>query len=181
MTPADDDVTPPDIDLSRGSGHRDGQAGDEARLRAALEELNSHVDDRWVQVADRVITRSLTATRRSQPVRAAHPNGGPGTNGDLYVSEQVLIAHIRDATAPVRGAAPNRVSISTDADHRCTGVTISITVRYPDPIIPIADQMRARVQVALGQILGSIPTVEVSSMHVHVSDVTASDPHTGRP
>ncbi len=181
MTPDDNAVTPPDIDISRGSGHRDAQAGGDARLRAATAELSRHRDDRWVQIADRVMTRALTATRRSQPVRASHPEAGASADGQLFVSEQVLIAHIRQATAGIPGAAPNRVSINTDATHRCTGVTIAITVHYPDPIIPIADQMRARVEDALGQILGTIPTVEISSMHVHVTDVTTSDPHTGRP
>ncbi len=181
MTPADDAATPPDIDISRGPGYRDAQAGDDARLAAATEALSRHVDDRWVQVADRVMTRALTATRRSQPVRAAHPDAGASADGELFVSEQVLITHIRHATAPVPGAAPNRVSISTDADHRCTAVTIAITVRYPDPIIPIADRIRARAQDVLGVILGFVPVVEVSSMHVHVSDVTTTDPHTGRP
>ncbi len=190
---ADDAAEPADGASGRGSAGPDaqvgqvdpdgqvGHVGDQARLRAATEQLADHVDDRWVEVADHVVARALSATRRSPPVRASQPTSGPGAGGDLFVSEQVLIATIRHAVAPVPGAAPSRIIVHTDADHVCTAVVIAVTVHYPDPIIPIADQIRAQAQRVLGQILGTAPSVQVARMHVHVSDVTTSDPHTGRP
>jgi len=156
----------------------DERTGDPATLAAATQALRQHVDDRWVEMSDRVLSKALAATRRSLPVRAHDLGGG----GALYVSEQVLTAHIRDAIAPIPAAAPTQIHIHADTGHHCTGITIEITVQYKEPVIPIADQIRNRSETVLQTLLGpGTPQVTVATMHVHVSDVTTDDPHTGRP
>jgi len=156
----------------------DERTGDPATLAAATQALRQHVDDRWVEMSDRVLSKALAATRRSLPVRAHDLGGG----GALYVSEQVLTAYIRDAIAPIPAAAPTQIHIHADTGHHCTGITIEITVQYKEPVIPIADQIRNRSETVLQTLLGpGTPQVTVATMHVHVSDVTTDDPHTGRP
>lgn len=156
----------------------DGPRGDEQRLAAATQSLREHVDPRWVEVSDRVLARALTATRRSLPIRTSEDTSA----GALLVSEQVLTSYIRHAIAPVPAAAPSRIHIHSDAEHNYTGVTIEITVQFDEPILPIADQIRDRTEQVLRELLGPIhPPVTVTGMHVHVSDVTTEDPHTGRP
>ena len=156
----------------------DERTGDPATLAAATQALRQHVDDRWVEVADWVLSKALTSTRRSLPVRAHDLGGG----GALYVGEHVLTAYLRDAIAPIPAAAPTRIHIHADTGHHCTGVTIEITVQYNEPVIPIADQIRHRTETMLQTLLGpGTPPVTVATMHVHVSDVTTDDPHTGRP
>lgn len=110
----------------------DERTGDPATLAAATQALRQHVDDRWVEMSDRVLSKALAATRRSLPVSA--------------------------------------------------GAEREITVQYKEPVIPIADQIRNRSETVLQTLLGpGTPQVTVATMHVHVSDVTTDDPHTGRP
>jgi len=94
----------------------DERTGDPATLAAATQALRQHVDDRWVEMSDRVLSKALAATRRSLPVRAHDLGGG----GALYVSEQVLTAYIRDAIAPMPAAAPTQIHIHADTGHHCT-------------------------------------------------------------
>ncbi len=157
--------------------------GDEARLYEARDQLSHHVDDRWVEVSDRIIWRALNATRRSAPIRTAHQNPtAPNPLGQVFLSEEVLTAHLRDAIAQVPAAAPSRIHVHADGNHNYSGITIEITVQYPEAIIPIADEIREHTQQVLHQLLGTeIPTVTINTMHVHVSDITTNDPHTGRP
>ena len=145
-------------------------------LQAATASLREHVDDRWVEVADRVLSLALTATRGSLAVRAQAP-GGP-----VQVSEQVLVAYVRDAIAGVAHVAPSGIEILTDDQHRCTGVVIEVTVQYGQPVIPVADRIRNLTEAVLAELLGPVtPSVTVTAMHVHVADVTTTDPRTGRP
>ena len=171
-------MTPTDITGTTVEPGPDEPRGDEQRLDAATESLRAHVDPRWVEVSDRILARVLTATRRSLPIRTSEDSSG----GALLVSEQVLTTYIRHAVAPVPAAAPTRIHIRSDSDNNYTGVTIEITVQFDEPILPIADEVRDRTEQVLRELLGTIhPPVTVSAMHVHVSDVTTDDPHTGRP
>jgi len=171
-------MTPTDITGTTVEPGPDAPRGDEQRLDAATESLRAHVDPRWVEVSDRILARVLTTTRRSLPIRTSEESSG----GALLVSEQVLTTYIRNAVAPVPAAAPTRIHIRSDSDNNYLGVTIEITVQFDEPILPIADQVRARTAHVLRELLGPIhPPVTVSAMHVHVSDVTTDDPHTGRP
>ena len=171
-------MTPTDITGTTVEPGPDERRGDERRLNAAAESLRAHVDPRWVEVSDRVLARVLTATRHSLPIRTSEA----GSGGALLVSEQVLTTYIRHAVAPVPAAAPTRIHIRSDSDNNYLGVTIEITVQFDEPILPIADDVRDRTEQVLRELLGTIhPPVTVSAMHVHVSDVTTDDPHTGRP
>ena len=150
----------------------------DAPTSAAVAALRDHADQRWVQISDRVLTRSLAVTRQSFPVRAA------SSGGAVNVSEQVLIAGVREALDGIPDATPTDIQISTDQHSRYTGVQITITARYGQPILPAADLIRERAQHALSDLLGPVtPTVTVSTMHVHVGDIANTDkantPRTG--
>ncbi len=68
------------------------------------------------------------------------------------------------------------VHVDTDGD-RCTGVVIALAVRYRTALIPLADRVRQVAETRLGELLGPVvPSVTVSMMHVHVTDVTREDP-----
>ena len=173
MTPAE---PPPRVPASNPrSALTEDPLPDMADLAAATGQLREHVDPRWVEVADRVLSRALLATRRSQPIQAHAPRG------PVKVSEHVLVAYIRAAIADIPAAAPAAIAATVDPQHRCTGITIDLTVQYNHEILPIADEIRRRTEDVLREVLGDvIPAVTVRDMHVHVGDVTTADPHTGR-
>lgn len=142
----------------------------EATLSAAAAALRDHIDHRWVEVADAITSRALTASRPSWPVRAQAP-GGP-----LQVAEQVLVAYLRDSIDPIADCEVVNIQVETDGDH-CTGVVIAAAVRYGTELIPLADRVRQVAECRLEELLGSVvPPVTVSMIHVHVSDVTRGDP-----
>jgi hypothetical protein len=146
----------------------------QSALDAATASLREHVDDRWVEISDRVLSKALTTTRRSLPVQA-HTDLGP-----VLVSEQVLVAYVRAAIAVVDGATPTDIIISADLSHRYTGLTIEVTAEYGQPLLPIADRIRNLAEATLTELLGGvIPAVTVTAMHVHVADVSRADPDTG--
>ncbi len=145
-------------------------AGAEATLRAATTALRDHIDRRWVEVADAVVSRALTASRPSWPVRAQAP-GGP-----LQIAEQVLVAYLCDSIDSIADCEVANVHVDTDGD-RCTGVVIALAVRYGTALIPLADRVRQVAEMRFEELLGSVvPPVTVSMMHVHVADVTREDP-----
>ncbi len=149
--------------------------GDFAAVDAAAAQLAAHVDVRWVEVADLVLNRALLAPRRSLPVQAQ------GRFGPVKVSEHVLRTYVRAAIADVPAASPVTIIATVDKQDHCTGLTIGIIVQYGQPVLPIADEIRDRTERVLREVLGPvIPAVTVRDMHVHVQEVTTSDPHTGR-
>lgn len=139
---------------------------EQARLEQATRALRDHVDQRWVEISDRVLATALTVTRRSLPVLAQAP-GGP-----VHVSEQVLVTYLRDAVSVVADARIEEILIATGDAGTYTGVTISISARYGMPLLPIADRIRDLATARLQNILGPIaPPVTVTTMHVHIADV----------
>lgn len=150
---------------------------EQVMLDGARDVLVEHLDARWVEISDRVLATALTATRRSSPVRAQAP-GGP-----VQVSEQVLVAYLRaavDAADPDGVLAEARIDV--EGVDAYAGVTILLVTRYGQPIIPIADRVRAAAYDSLTELLGPVvPAVDVRTMHVHVSDVTTGDPHSTAP
>ena len=70
-------------------------AREDAMLEQAAQSLREHVDPRWVEISDRVLTRALRATRASLAVQARAPSG------PIHISEQVLVTYIRDAISTV--------------------------------------------------------------------------------
>ncbi|MEP6854806.1 MAG: hypothetical protein ABJA33_05015 [Pedococcus sp.] len=157
--------------------HLPGDADD--LVARAADALRAHADERWVEISDRVLGRALNVTRRSMPVRAAS-SGGP-----VNVSEQVLVAGIRSALDGLSGAAPVDIRISTDEQHRYTGVFIALAVDYKSAILPVADHARHCVRDVLLTLLGPVsPPVTVTTMQVHVDDVREpqdTEPSPGRP
>ena len=135
-------------------------------LEQATQSLRGHVDQRWVQISDRVLSRALRATRTSLPVRAQ------AATGPVHISEQVLITYLRDAISTVPHAKIQDVIITTEGIDIYTGVTITIWARYGAPLIPIADTIRDLANQRLTQLLGPIaPPVSVTTMAVHIKDV----------
>ncbi|MBA2638416.1 MAG: hypothetical protein H0U77_00150 [Nocardioidaceae bacterium] len=141
-----------------------------AMLRSAASALSTHVDERWVEVADALVSRALTTSRPSPPVRAS------ATSGSVLVTEQVLVSHLRASMDPFPECETVAITIETDGDS-CTGAVIALAVRFGTELIPLADRVRAVVEDQLGRLLGPVvPPVTVSSVHVHVDDVTRGDP-----
>lgn len=138
----------------------------DANIRDAADMMRAQADERWVEISDRVLEKALRVTRRSMPVRAQ------SAGGQVNVSEQVLITGVRQALEPVMGAIPTDIRVHTDERHRYTGVLICVTADYGSPILPAADDIRSRTELALTTLLGRVtPPVTVSTMHVHVNDV----------
>jgi len=135
-------------------------------LEQATQSLRGQVDQRWVQISDRVLSGALRATRTSLHVRAQ------GATGPVHISEQVLITYLRDAISTVPHAKIQDVIITTEGIDIYTGVTITIWARYGAPLIPIADTIRDLANQRLTQLLGPIaPPVSVTTMAVHIKDV----------
>jgi len=135
-------------------------------LEQATQSLRDHVDQRWVQISDRVRSRALGATRTSLPVRAQ------AATGPVHISEQVLITYLRDAISTVAHAKIQDIIITTEGVDTYTGVTIIIWARFGAALIPIADAIRDLANQRLTQLLGPIaPPVSVTTMAVHVEDV----------
>lgn len=143
------------------------QPDQDMQSRRAANLMREQADERWVEISDRVLDKALRVTRRSMPVRAA------GASGPVNISEQVLIAGIRQALEPVAGAVPTDITVHTDERNNYTGILIRLTANYGAPILPAADDIRNRTEHALTSMLGNLtPPITVSTMHVHVDDVT---------
>ncbi len=150
----------------------------QARLREAADDLRAHVDERWVEVANVVLSRALTATRPSPPVRAQAPTG------PVEIAEQVLVSYLRDSIDQLDDCEVVTIGIDTRPEHGidgrgevCTGVLVALAVRYQTVLIPLADRVREVAVSRLAQMLGPVePAVSVSVVHVHIADVTRGDP-----
>lgn len=147
-------------------------AGGDHVLRDAAVLLRERSDQRWVEISDRVLAKALRATRRSHPVRALAP-GGP-----VLVSEQVLVAHLREAIdGQVPGSAVERIHVEVDGRDTFAGVIIEVTAQYGEPLLPIADRIHALATAELTTVLGPVVAqVSVRATHVHFSDVVIGDP-----
>lgn len=143
---------------------------DEARLRLAAAELRDHSDERWVEIADRMLISVLRRQRPSHPIRAESRSGG------FHVSEQVLVTTLQHVLDHVAHCEITDIHIHADRDIY-TGVTILMRAQYPYPLIPLADQVRDIAHQTLADILSAPPQhVTVEAMHVHIEDVTKNDP-----
>lgn len=138
----------------------------DALVEQATQSLREHVDQRWVQISERVRSRALRATRTSLPVRAQ------SASGPVHISEQVLITYLRDTLSTVGHARIQDITIATENIDTFTGVTITIAARYGTPLIPLADTIRDLTNKRLTQLLGPIaPPVTIKTMTVHIEDV----------
>lgn len=162
---SDLDPVPEGVQLSRG----------EADLVAAVHQLRAVPQPRAVEIADRVLSRTLAAPRRSMLVRARPPRDY------LRVSTLAITAVLReDLDTRLDGAAVGRIVLDVNRDEELTALTIELYVQYGTVILTTADRARLLAGRALAGLLGDpAPTDEivVTLSHVHVSDVTAGDPH----
>ena len=142
----------------------------QALLRTAAADLRSHVEARWVEVADALTSRALRASRPSPPVWAQAPSG------PVRVAEQVVVTYLRDRLNPVAGCEVHNVRLEV-REERCTGVVIVVVAQFGQRLIPLADDLRTRAESVLAEVLGQdMAPVTVTQMHVHVADVTPGDP-----
>ncbi len=155
----------------------DSRTDTRAFIAKATQALTDHADQRWVEVAPRVLTGALRATRRSLPVRAHAPGG------TVYVSEQVITAYLRDALdGHTPGTAVTAIRINIAGRDTFTGLLIELIVQYGTAILPAADRIRAQAAAVLVELLGPAATaIEVQTTHVHVSDVTVHNPQSAAP
>lgn len=155
-----------------------------AVLRSAAGRLREHVDERWVEVADLVLSRVATATRPSRPLCAL--SGG----GHFHLAEQVFVSYLRASIDQVADCEVLRVTVQTrppdpdvsegSAAEVCTGVLVELAVRYGTVLIPLADTVRRVAREQIAQLLGPMASeVSVAAMHVHMADVTVGDPTVG--
>lgn len=141
----------------------------QALLRTAAADLRSHVEPRWVEIADSLTSRALRASRPSPPVRAQAPSG------PVLVAEQVVVTYLRDSLHPVAGCEVHNIRLNV-RDERCTGLVIVVAAQFGQRLIPLADDLRNRAESVLAKVLGQdMAPVTVTQMHVHVADVTPGD------
>lgn len=136
-------------------------------LGLAAAALRRRADERWVEVSDRVVSRAMTVTRRSQPIRAQ------ASSGPIQVSEQVVISYLRAAIdETVLGFALAHVTLQVSGRHELSAVVIQLIAQFGVPLLPVADEVRRLALRCLESVLGPTPTpVTVTSLHVHFSDV----------
>lgn len=133
---------------------------------AAITASRAHTDARWIQISDRVRTRALRLTRRSLPITAQAPSG------PIHISEQVLITYLRATLTHVPGARLDNITITTGPHNTYTGLTVTISARYDEPQLPIADTMRNLARTRLHDLLGNItPPITITTMDIHINDV----------
>ena len=148
-------------------------AGDELRLGTAATALRDHTDDRFVEVAGDMLRQLATISRPSHPILARTPVGS------FRISEQVLASTLQRTLDVVPHCEVTEIRIKADRD-RYTGVTLMIVAEYPHPLIPLADHLRDLAVAHLRTMLGAVvPRVTTSAMHVHVEDVSETDPKLG--
>lgn len=167
-------MTPPDRPEADGRG--DGQV--DVDLGPALTELRRNADDRWVTIANDVLSTVLSASRRSLPVAGATAAGAR-----FHVSEQVLIQRLREhLDGALVGAAVSQIEFRADADRVLDDLVVELVAQYAHELLPIADHARLLVEEVLERDLGVVPTrVEVHGTHIHFGGVTTGDPHLNDP
>jgi hypothetical protein len=151
----------------------DGSGGDDTVLRRATEALRAVDDDRWVEIAPRILQTALGASRRTRPVRAT------AASGPLQISDRVIVEYLREALdGAVPGAAVDRITVRLAGRDTFDGLVIELLVRYGVAVIPVADLVREIASGVLRRL--GVESVEVSirTTHVHVVDVTRTDPNT---
>lgn len=151
-------------------------AQDEALLREATTALQAVADDRWVEIAPRILERALMASRRSRPIRATAPSG------PIQISEQVIVSYLQDALdGAVAGSAVAGISVQLAGRNSFDGVLIELLVQFGLPILPLADRVRAIAADVLTTLGVDSAQIFISTAHVHVTDVTTDDPYTSNP
>jgi hypothetical protein len=148
----------------------------EADLDVAAAQLRALPVPRVVEIADRVLERTLAAPRRAQLVRARPPHD------HLEVSTLALTTLLRARLdESLVDAAVGRVLLDVSRDGRLEALTVELVVRYGTDVLVTADAARVLAREVLSGALGHAERSEdetvIELSHVHVSDVTVGDPH----
>lgn len=126
--------------------------------------LRSYTDQSWTGASRRILGHVLTATRRSRPVR------GRAASGPFHVSDQVLTTRLQAAVDAIDDAELTSVLLDLDGD-RLASATLGVTVRYPQPVHPLAALVRAAAIRTLADVLGVAEPVPPARLTVHITDV----------
>lgn len=132
---------------------------------------------RAVEIADEVLRAALRAPQRSLPIRANPPWDF------VHVSDRVLINALRTSIDDhLAGAAVGRIHLDVERDEGLTSLTIELFVQFGLVLMEVGDHARHIAATVLDQTIGrpDLP-VRVTTTHVHISDVTAGDPHLMNP
>ncbi|SDU80443.1 Asp23/Gls24 family envelope stress response protein [Jiangella alkaliphila] len=147
-----------------GNGHdgRDGPDPGSAVVDRAASALRAYTDHGWTAASPRILQSVLAATRRSRPVRARDDAG------DLHVSDQVITTYLQAAVDEVDGVQATHIRLELDGDL-LTALRITVTVRYPEPVHPLAESVRHASHETIRSVLGS--ALPLSRISIHIGDV----------
>lgn len=148
-------------DPRRSPGERDP---DPSVVDDAAAALRSYTDQSWAGASRRILGHVLTATRRSRPVR------GEAATGPFHVSDQVVTTYLQAAADALDDAELTSVRLDLDGD-RLVAVTLGLTVRYPQPIHPLAARVRTVAARTLSEVLGSAEPLPPDRLTIDVTDV----------
>lgn len=142
-------------------------------MGSVAQRLRDHTDDRWVEIESDLLAHVLATSRPSHPLRAQSATGA------YAVSEQVLVAYLRDALDRAPHCEVSAIYVHA-YDDVCTGVTVVMTAQYGHSLLEIADTVRLAADEVIDRVLGNVrPRVTVTDMHVHVDDISRADPKRG--
>lgn len=146
--------------LTSGSG--DGHDPGTAVVDRAASALRAYTDHGWAAASQRILQSVLTATRRSRPVRARDEAG------DFHVSDQVITTYLQAALDGVDGVQATHVRLDLDGDA-LTSLRVTVAVRYPEPVHPLAESVRQAAHETVRSVLGE--ALPLDRIHVHIGDV----------
>lgn len=148
-----------------GDDREDTLGPDTSVVDRAASALRAYTDDGWSHASHRILATVLAATRRSRPVRAV------GDGGGFHVSDQVLTTYLREAIDAVDGMRATHIGLELDGDV-LTALDLTVDVRYPERIVPLAEAVRATALACVRRVLGDVrPALGLDGIHVHVGDV----------
>lgn len=141
-----------------------------AVVARAASALRAYTDHGWTAASQRILHSVLAATRRSRPVRARDDAG------EFHVSDQVVTSYLQAAIDGVDGVQATHIGLDLDGDL-LTGLRITVAVRYPEPVLSLADAVRRVAHASIRATLGeTTPPLALSGIDVHIGDVDAP-PH----
>lgn len=146
--------------LTPGSG--DGHDPGTAVVARAASALRAYTDHGWTAASQRILHSVLAATRRSRPVRARDDAG------DFHVSDQVVTTFLQDAIDAVDDVQATHVRLDLDGDL-LTALRITVAVRYPEPVHPLASAVRRAAHETTRSVLGS--PLPLDRITIHIGDV----------
>lgn len=125
---------------------------DSVLARAADELRDEPPEPRWVDISSSIISKVRGTARRTWPIDARYPD--TAADGDtLRVSDHVVRTTLRRALAGIGGAQPTDISLHVD-EHRCTGVSITVTGVYGEDLQAVGEVLAYKAIDVVDDILG---------------------------